>query len=556
MYSKMKSGLEVERKIRLKPIAEIARDIGLGKKDLELYGEYKAKVSFKLLERLSKEKDGKLILVTCMTPTSGGEGKTTVTIGLAQALRKLGEKSFICIREPSLGPCFGIKGGAAGGGFSQVVPMEDINLLFTGDTPAVSAANNLLSAVLDNHLHYGNKLNINPARISWKRAVDMNDRALRNVLVGLDGKQGVSRDESFIITAASEVMAVLCLSESIADLKKRLGEMIVAYTYFGRPVRAKDLAIQGAMTALLKNAINPNLVQSIEYCPAFVHGGPFANIAHGSNSLIATKMALKLADYVVTEAGFGADLGAEKFFNITCRIGRLNPNVVVVVATVRALRMHGNSPDKNKSDLSAVKRGFENLEKQIENVQAYGIPMVVALNKFHEDSVEELRWVVNECKKRNVKAIVTEVYSKGGRGGIELAKEVLRICKIKKKLKFLYSEKAPIKDKINAIARRMYGAKNVVYTEKAEEKIEHLEKEGLNRLPVCMAKTQKSLSDNPSLLGRPRNFTLTITGVKPSAGAGFVIAFAGNIMLMPGLPEKPNALKVDINSRGEITGLF
>ena len=552
----MKSDLEIERSLKLKPVTEIAKNIGIEESYIELYGRYAAKVSFKLLERLKNRKDGKLILVTCMTPTASGEGKTTVTIGLAQALQKLGKKSFICIREPSLGPCFGLKGGAAGGGFSQVVPMEDINLLFTGDNPAVTAANNLLSAVVDNHIYYGNKLNIDSSRVVWKRAVDLNDRALRNVLVGLDGKQGISREDSFVITAASEVMAVLCLSESIADLKKRLGEMIVAYDTFGKPIRVKQLGLEGAMAALLKDAINPNLVQSIEGCPAFVHGGPFANIAHGSNSLISTKLALKLADYVVTEAGFGADLGAEKFFNITCRIGRLAPSAVVVVATLRALRMHGGAKDSGERNLAAVKRGFSNLEKQMENVRIYGIPMVVAVNKFPNDSREELDWVVAQCLKHGAAAFITDVRAKGGAGGIPLAREVLRMCEGNSKLKYLYSERNGIKTKIQTIARRMYGARNVVYTRKADEQIKHMEKEGLDRVMVCMAKTQKSLSDNPMLLGRPENFTLTVTGVKPSAGAGFIVAFAGNIMLMPGLPEKPNALNIDVTDGGEITGLF
>ncbi|MFH1125965.1 MAG: formate--tetrahydrofolate ligase [Candidatus Altiarchaeota archaeon] len=550
----MKSDLDVERSIRLKPIVEIAREVGLGESDLELYGKYKAKVSFRLLERLRKKKDGRLILVTCMTPTAGGEGKTTVTIGLAQALRKLGRKSFICIREPSLGPCFGMKGGATGGGYSQVVPMEDINLSFTGDIPAVTAANNLLSAIVDNHIYHGNKLNIDSNRIVWKRAVDMNDRSLRKVMIGIGGN-GISRDDSFVITAASEVMAVLCLSESMADLKKRLGEMIVAYNQFGKPLRVKQFGVQGAMAALLKNAINPNLVQSIEGCPAFIHGGPFANIAHGSNSILATKMALKLSDYVITEAGFGADLGAEKFFDITCRIGKLNPNAVVLIATVRALRMHGGSSPL-KPSLSAVKKGFGNLEKQIENVQAYGIPMVVALNKFQGDTPQELKWIAEACGRMKVKAITVEVHGKGGRGGLKLAEEVLKLAGSKKRLQYLYPENLSLKHKIEIISKSIYGAKEVVYTKKADDQIKHLEQEGLGRLLVCMAKTQKSLSDNPELLGRPRDFTLTVTGVKPSTGAGFIVAFAGNIMLLPGLPEKPNALNIDVNNKGGIMGLF
>lgn len=552
----MKTDIEIEHNTPLKPIARIAESIGLKEQELEPYGPYIAKVQFRLLERLKGRREGKLILVTSMTPTSSGEGKTTVTIGLAQALQKIGEKSFICIREPSLGPCFGLKGGAAGGGYSQVAPMEDINLLFTGDIPAVTAANNLLAAVLDNHIHFGNKLGIEPTRIVWKRAVDMNDRALRHVMVGLDGKFGVSREESFIITAASEVMAVLCLSESISDLKKRLGRMIVAYTKFGKPVTVKELGVEGAMAALLKHAINPNLVQSIEGCPAFVHGGPFANIAHGSSSIIATKLALKLADYVVTEAGFGADLGAEKFFDITCRTGGLKPSAVVLVATVRALRMHGGAYDYGRKDLDAVRRGFKNLEKQIENVRIFNLPLVIAINRFPGDSDEELSWVEGECRRMRVSAHVVDVCQRGGAGGVELAREVVGACKAKKKLDYLYPKDASIKIKIETIAKRVYGAKNVVYTTKAEEQLKHLEAEGFGRLLVCIAKTQKSLSDNPALLGRPADFTLTVTGVKPSAGAGFIVCFAGDVMLMPGLPESPNALRIDIDNKGRISGLF
>jgi formate--tetrahydrofolate ligase len=553
----MKHETRIKRDVKPKPAVELAAELGLNVEgEIEAYGRDTAKVSFRVLHRLRNRRDGRLILITSMTPTSSGEGKTTVTIGLAQALRRIGKRSFICIREPSLGPCFGMKGGAAGGGRSQVTPMEDINLLFTGDIPAVTAANNLLAAVVDNHLHFGNRLNIDSTRVVWKRAVDMNDRALRQVMVGLDGRQGVSRDESFIITAASEVMAVLCLSESIADLKKRLGEMIVAYTQFGKPVRVRDLGVQGAMAALLKHAINPNLVQSTEGCPAFVHGGPFANIAHGSSSLIATKLALKLVDYVVTEAGFGADLGAEKFFDITCRIGRLKPNAAVLVATVRALRMHGSSIDYSSRDLDAVKRGFENLEKQIENVKAFGMPVVVALNRFQGDSEEELDWIKRACSSLKAPAFVVDVYRKGGVGGLALAREVARMCELNAKMNPLYPRNASIKAKIDSIARKIYGARNVVYTTKAEEQVKHMENEGLGKLLVCMAKTQKSLSDNPKLLGRPRDFTLTVTGLKPSAGAGFIIAFAGGVMLMPGLPERPNALSIDINNKGEITGLF
>lgn len=537
----------------MKDITELATNLGLdADKELTLYGKYKAKVSHRIMRRLREKPDGKLILTTAMTPTSAGEGKTTVTIGLGQALNKLGKKSFICIREPSLGPCFGMKGGATGGGLSQVLPMEDINLQFTGDLPAVTAANNLLSAVIDNHIFHGNELKLDPQRITWTRALDMNDRALRRISIRSGELQ---REESFQITPASEVMAILCLSENIPDLKKRLGEIIVGYTIFGGPVRAKQLKVEGAMAALLKDALNPNLVQTTEGVPAFVHGGPFANIAHGCSSLIATKMALKLADYVVTESGFGADLGAEKFFNIKCRIGGLKPSAVVLVATIKALHMHGNG-----GNLNAVKRGFGNLEKQIENIRKYGLPLVVALNRFEGDSPKELNWVVKKCASLGVKAFVAEVWSKGSVGGLELANEVLKLTdeqqqKKKNKFRFLYSVKDSIKNKIRVIAREMYGASDVLYTESAERDIRLLEKEDLNELPVCMSKTQKSLSDDPKLLGRPRNFSITVKEVKASAGAGFLVAMAGDIVTMPGLPKAPAAVKINVTGEGEVTGL-
>jgi len=553
----MDSDIEIAQKAKLKPILGLAKSLGLKSEEVELYGRFKAKVDFRALARRKRKKDGKLILVTSMTPTRAGEGKTTVTIGLAQALKKIGLNPLICVREPSLGPCFGIKGGAAGGGFSQVLPMEDINLEFTGDIPAVTAANNLLSAVIDNHLHYGNKLGIDTEKISFKRATDMNDRTLRRIRVGLEGsKSFFERGDSFQITAASEVMAILCLAQDIEDLKKRLGRIIVGFTKKGEPVRVRQLKVEGAMAALLKDAINPNLVQSIEGVPAFVHGGPFGNIAHGASSLIATKLALKLSDYVVTEAGFGSDLGAEKFFDIKCRVGALRPSAAVVVATVRALRMHGKSKNYEKSDIKAVKLGFRNLKKHIENTRSFGVPVVVAVNKFSGDSKQEIESVLSKCKRMGVSAVVCDVHAKGGAGGIQLAKKVGQIAQKPIKPRLVYKKNDSIKRKIEKIATRVYGASGVKYTSKAEKHIRLLTRQGLGGLLVCMSKTQKSLSDDPKKLGRPRNFKITVRNVTPSAGAGFLVALCGDVLTMPGLPEKPAAENIDVNNKGEITGLF
>ena len=555
----MPSDCEIAQSAPIQPISCIAASLGLSEEELELYGPYKAKIPLRVFHRLSNTPYGKLILVTAMTPTPAGEGKTTTTIGLGQALSKLGKRACVAIREPSLGPCFGIKGGAAGGGRSQVIPMEDINLHFTGDIHAVTAAHNLLAAMLDNHLHFGNSLDIDPRAIVWHRVLDMNDRALRNIVIGLGGRiNGVPRETGFDITVASEIMAVLCLAESIEDLKARLSRMIVAYTYEGNPVTAGDLKAAGALAVLLKDALKPNLVQTIEGTPAFVHGGPFANIAHGCNSVIATKLGLHLAEYLVTEAGFGADLGAEKFFNIKCRSAGLTPSAAVVVASVRALKMHGGvSKDRlAEPDPAAVERGFPNLLKHCEIVSTFGVPLVVAVNRFPSDSEEELSTVLTLCKESRIPAALSEVHAKGGEGGITLAEMVLEASSRPSRFRLLYDEEMHIRSKIGVIASEIYGADRVVYTPEAEAQIRKLESLGLNRLPICMAKTQYSLSDNPALLGRPENFVITVRDLKVSAGAGFIVAYTGNVTTMPALPRHPAAENMDVDENGVVSGLF
>lgn len=556
----MKSDIEIAQEAKMLPIVEVAAKLGLTEDDLEPYGKYKAKVSLKVWQKIKDNPDGKLILVTAINPTPAGEGKSTTTVGLGQALAKLNKKTALTLREPSLGPCFGVKGGAAGGGYSQVVPMEDINLHFTGDIHAISSAHNLLCAMLDNHLQQGNELKIDPRRIAIRRVMDMNDRALRHIVVGLGGPaQGVPREDGFDISVASEVMACFCLAEDLMDLKERLGKIVVAYTYEGIPVTAADLKAQGAMALLLKDAVKPNLVQTLENVPVFIHGGPFANIAHGCNSLIATKMALKLADYVVTEAGFGADLGAEKFFNIKCRLGGLKPDAAVIVATVRALKMHGGAPKEalGEENLKALEAGFANLTKHIENVSQFGVPIVVAINRFPADTAKELNLVREKCEELGVEVALSEVWEKGGEGGIELAGKVLELLE-KKPSAFhvLYDASLPIKEKISAIAHKIYGAAGVNYSVEAERQIAVYSELGYANLPVCMAKTQYSLSDDPNLLGRPDGFTITVREVRLSAGAGFLVVITGNIMTMPGLPKKPAAEKMDIDETGRITGLF
>ncbi|MGI1692025.1 formate--tetrahydrofolate ligase [Thermoanaerobacter uzonensis] len=555
----MKSDIEIAQEAKMLHIREVAKKLDIEEDYLEYYGKYKAKISLALWEKIKHRKDGKLILVTAITPTPAGEGKTTLTVGLGQALAKIGKKAMIALREPSLGPSMGIKGGAAGGGYSQVVPMEDINLHFTGDLHAITAAHNLLAAMIDNHIHHGNELNIDIRTITWKRAMDMNDRALREVIVGLGGKaNGYPRQDGFIITVASEIMAILCLSRDLMDLKRRIGDIIVAYDKDGNPVTAKDLKADGAMTVLLKDAIKPNLVQTIENVPAFVHGGPFANIAHGCNSLIATKYGLKLADYLVTEAGFGADLGAEKFFDIKSRFGGLTPNAAVIVATVRALKMHGGvkKEDLQKEDVDAVRKGIENLEKQVENIKKFGVPVVVALNRFVFDTEREIDEVRIACEKIGVDMAVAEVWEKGGEGGIELAEKVVKACEIPSNFHVLYDETLPIKDKLHIIATEIYGADGVEYTASALKDIANLERLGFDKMPIVVAKTQYSLSDDPKLLGRPRGFKITVRELRISRGAGFIVALTGDIMTMPGLPKHPAAENIDIDENGRITGLF
>lgn len=556
----MLSDIEIAQKAHMLPITEVAAKLGIGEEDIELYGRYKAKLSMDLIKRVQDKPDGKLILVTAITPTPAGEGKSTTTVGLAQGLAKIGQKVIVALREPSLGPCMGIKGGAAGGGYSQVVPMEDINLHFTGDFHAITSAHMLLAAMLDNHIQQGNALNIDPRRIVWKRVVDMNDRELRNIVVGLGGKaHGVPRQDGFDITVASEVMAILCLATGLHDLKERLSKIIVAYDYSGNPITAGMLKAQGAMAALLKDAVKPNLVQTLENVPAIIHGGPFANIAHGCNSVMATKTALKLADYTITEAGFGADLGAEKFFDIKCRYAGLKPDAVVLVATVRALKMHGGVPktDLATPDVEAVKRGIVNLEKHIENIKQYGLPLVVAINAFAQDTPEELEAIRSHCAAHGVNVALSEVFAKGGEGGIELAKEVVALATSGKvDFKLLYGEELSLKEKIETIAKKIYGAVGVNYTKEANNALKDFEKMGYGHLPVCMAKTQYSFSDDPALLGRPEGFEITIKNCRIAAGAGFVVVLTGDIMTMPGLPKVPAAEKIDVSDDGVISGLF
>ncbi len=556
----MLTDIEIAQQCIMKPINEIAAALSITEDELELYGKYKAKLSPALWNRLRDKKDGKLVLVTAINPTPAGEGKTTTTVGLGQALTAIGKKTVIALREPSLGPVMGVKGGAAGGGYSQVVPMEDINLHFTGDMHAITAANNLLSAAIDNHIQQGNELCLDPRQIVWKRAMDINDRALRNIVVGLGGKSnGVPREDGFNITVASEVMAILCLSADLSDLKARLGRIVVGYSYSGAPVTASQLRVEGAMTLLLKDAIKPNLVQTLENTPALVHGGPFANIAHGCNSINATKTALKLADYVITEAGFGADLGAEKFFDIKCRYAGFKPDAVVLVATIRALKYNGGvrKEDLKKEDLHALKKGFVNLEKHVENLKKYGVPVIVAINHFDTDTHEEVEYVRARCESIHVEVAFSQVFAKGGHGGKELAEKLVHLINTTPShFKPLYDEKAPIKEKIETIAKEIYGARSVTYSPAADKSIKKLEEMKQDALPICMAKTQYSLSDNPHLLGRPENFEINVREIRLSAGAGFIVALTGDIMTMPGLPKTPAAEKINIDESGIITGLF
>lgn len=555
----MKTDIQIAQEANMLGIEKVLEKFDVPHEDLELYGKNIAKVSNRLLNKLDNKKDGKLVLVTAINPTPAGEGKTTTTIGLSQALNKVGVKSIVALREPSLGPCMGIKGGAAGGGFSQVVPMDNINLHFTGDIHAITTANNLLSAMLDNHIHQGNVLEIDTRNITWKRTMDMNDRNLRNITVGLGGKiNGVPREDGFMISVASEIMAVLCLANNISDLKKKLGEIIIGYNKEGNPVTARDLKANNAMAVLLKEAIKPNFVQTLENTPAIIHGGPFANIAHGCNSVQATRLAQKLSEVAITEAGFGADLGAEKFFDIKCRKSGLKPDAVVLVATVRSLKFNGYADKKELSNenLEAVEKGFCNLEKHIENLKKYGLPIVVTLNKFSSDTEEELKYIENKCKELGVRFALSEVWEKGGAGGIDLAEEVLEALKEANNFKYLYDENESILDKISKIATEIYGAKKVVLLPKAKKEIAQLEKLGLDKMPICIAKTPASLSDNPNLLGRPEDFDITIKEVRVSAGAGFIVVLAGDVMIMPGLPKVPSAENLDIDDDGNISGLF
>ena len=560
MEENMKTDIQIAQEAKLQPIKDVAASIGIMEDDLELYGKYKAKLSDELMERTKNNPNGKLILVTAINPTPAGEGKTTTSVGLGQAFGKLGKRALIALREPSLGPCFGVKGGAAGGGYAQVVPMEDLNLHFTGDFHAITSANNLLAALLDNHIQQGNELGIDPRQIVWKRCLDMNDRVLRNVVVGLGNKMdGMVREDHFVITVASEIMAILCLADDMNDLKVRLGKIIVAYTFDGRPVTAADLNAVGSMAALLKDALKPNLIQTLEHTPAIVHGGPFANIAHGCNSVRATKTALKLADYVITEAGFGADLGAEKFFDIKCRKAGLAPDAVVLVATIRALKYNGGvaKADLNAENLEALEKGIVNLEKHIENLQKYGVPVVVTLNSFVSDTKAETDFVENFCRERGCEFALSEVWEKGGEGGVALAEKVLETLENKESnFKVLYDDSLSLKEKIETVAREIYGADGVTYTAAADKELKRITDLGMGDLPVCMAKTQYSLSDDATKLGRPSGFTINVREVYVSAGAGFVVAINGSIMTMPGLPKKPAAFEIDVNEDGVITGLF
>lgn len=556
----MKTDLQIAQECIMEPIESIAQKIGISSEFIECYGKYKAKIDNKYYEKIKNNKDAKLILVTAINPTPAGEGKTTVTIGLSQAFNKIGKKSMVTLREPSLGPCMGIKGGAAGGGYAQVVPMEDINLHFTGDIHAITTAVNLLAAMIDNHIQQGNELNIDPRQITWKRSIDMNDRALRNIVIGMGGKMnGVPREDSFQITVASEVMAIFCLASDINDLKYRLGKIIIGYTYDGKAVTAKDLGADGAMTVLLKDAIKPNLVQTLEHTPAIVHGGPFANIAHGCNSIIATKMAMKMTDYLVTEAGFGADLGAEKFFDIKCRKANIKPDAVVLVATIRAIKYNGgvSKENLNSENLEAVKNGFVNLEKHIENLQKYDVPVIVTLNNFITDTPQEVEYVKNRCQELGAAFAVAKVWEKGGEGGIELANKIIETIENKENnFHLLYEDNLKIIDKINIICKEIYGASNVNFSAKANKDLIEIKKLQLEHLPICIAKTQYSLSDNPKLLGRPKDFEVTVKEMRISAGAEFIVVLLGDIMTMPGLPKKPAALNIDIDNEGNIIGLF
>ena len=555
----MKTDVEIAQEAQMKKISEIAAKLGITEDELELYGKYKAKVSLEAWERVKDNKDGKLILVTAINPTPAGEGKTTTSVGLADALTRHGHKTAAALREPSLGPCFGMKGGAAGGGYAQVVPMEDINLHFTGDFHAITTAHNLLAAAIDNHIQQGNALDIDVRRITWKRVLDLNDRALRHVVVGLGGKaHGVPRETGFDITVASEMMAILCLASGLTDMKERLGRIVIGYSRSGRAIRADEIGITGALTLLFKDAIKPNIVQTLEGTPVFIHGGPFANIAHGCNSVMATKFALKFADFVVTEAGFGADLGAEKFLDIKCRLAKLRPDAVVIVATVRALKMHGGLKKTalDKVDMAALEKGMENLEKHIENVQKFGLPAVVAVNAFPTDTKEELDFVEKKCRELGAEVALSEVWAEGGKGGFALAEKVENAIERENNFHVLYDEKARIPEKIDTIVREVYGGKGVIFTAAAKKQLAEIEELGLDKMPICMAKTQYSLSDNPELLGRPTNFTVTVRELRVNAGAGFIVALTGNILTMPGLPKHPAAENMNITEDGKITGLF
>ncbi|SCZ78249.1 formate--tetrahydrofolate ligase [Pseudobutyrivibrio xylanivorans] len=556
----MKSDIQIAQEAKMVHIKEVASSLNIQEDDLELYGKYKAKFSDELLSKIESNKNGKLVLVTAINPTPAGEGKTTTSVGLGQAMGVLGKKACLALREPSLGPCFGIKGGAAGGGYAQVVPMEDLNLHFTGDFHAITSANNLLAAMLDNHIQQGNSLGIDPRQIVWKRCLDMNDRALRNIVIGLGSKMdGMVREDHFVITVASEIMAILCLADDMHDLKKRLGRIIVAYSFDGKPVTADDLQATGAMAALLKDALKPNLIQTLEHTPAIVHGGPFANIAHGCNSVRATKASMKLADITITEAGFGADLGAEKFFDIKCRMAGLKPDAVVLVATVRALKYNGGVPkaELTTENLDALKKGIVNLEKHIENLQKYGVPVVVTLNSFVTDTQAETDFVRDFCQERGCEFALSEVWEKGGEGGVELAKKVLYVLENKESnFKPLYEDSLSLKDKIKTVATEIYGADDVTYSPAAEKELKRIEELGMGNFPVCMAKTQYSLSDDQTKLGRPEGFTVNVREVYASAGAGFVVAVTGSIMTMPGLPKQPAANNIDVTDDGVITGLF
>ncbi|NBM12207.1 MULTISPECIES: formate--tetrahydrofolate ligase [Proteus] len=556
----MKSDIQISQEAHLLPIQEIAKNLNIDQDDIEFYGKYKAKFSHSIWSKIAAKKPGKLVLVTAINPTPAGEGKTTVTVGLGQALNRIGKSAIIALREPSLGPCFGIKGGAAGGGYSQVVPMEDLNLHFTGDFHAITSANNLLAAMLDNSIYQGNPLNIDPKKIVFKRCMDMNDRALRNIVVGLGGeKDGITREDNFVITVASEIMSILCLAEDIQDLKQRLSQIIVAYSYNGDPITANDLQAVGAMASLLKDAINPNLVQTLENTPAIIHGGPFANIAHGCNSVRATKLALQLADITITEAGFGADLGAEKFFDIKCRMSGLRPDCAVIVVTTKALKYNGGlgKGEWNNEDLSALKKGIVNLEKHIENLKKYGLPVIVSLNAYVTDSIAEHQFIKQFCQDRNCRFAITKVWEKGGEGGIELANQVIDTLENEhSQFQLIYPDNASLSEKINTVAKEIYGANEVTYSQSARNMLEKIEKMGFSHFPICMAKTQYSLSDDPKLLGRPTDFTINVREVYVSAGAGFVVALTGSITTMPGLPKTPAAITVNVDNQGKIDGLI